>query len=88
MADFDKNNPEGKYRENEGTGHSKYGREKEALLKTNFDDETNWNYLFMNQDTVASSMAKKLSQTKGEFMLEGNTSMAVKVAKSETIIIN
>jgi len=33
-------------------------------------------------------MAKKLSQTKGEFMLEGSTSMAVKVAKSETIIIN
>lgn len=47
MADFDRkeqnagNNPE-------GMGHSKYSREKEQLLKTNFDDETNWNYLFMN----------------------------------------
>jgi len=33
-------------------------------------------------------MAKKLSQTKGEFLMDGNQSMAVKVAKSETIIIN
>lgn len=35
------------------------------MLKVNFDDETNWNYLFMNQDTVAISMAKKLGVEKG-----------------------
>lgn len=30
-------------------GHtSNYKKEKEAILKTNFDDETNWNYLYMN----------------------------------------
>ena len=46
---------------------SEYKREKEKILKTNFDDETNWNYLFMNQDTVATAMAKKLGQSKGEF---------------------
>ena len=40
---------------------SNYKKEKEAILKTNFDDETNWNYLFMNQDTVATSMAKQLN---------------------------
>ena len=27
---------------------SKFKEEKEQELKTNFDDETNWNYLFMN----------------------------------------
>ena len=27
---------------------SKYKEEKEKELKTNFDDEVNWNYLFMN----------------------------------------
>jgi len=27
---------------------SNYKKEKEAILKTNFDDETNWNYLYMN----------------------------------------
>ena len=33
----------------EGYGqNSNYTKEKEQLLKTNFDDETNWNYLFMN----------------------------------------
>ena len=58
-------------------------------MKTNFDDETNWNYLFMNKDTVAEFMAKKLGQSKGEFFdKEASTSMAVKVAKSETVIIN
>jgi len=41
----------------------------------------------MNQDTVAASMAKKLGQSKGEFLLESTGSMAVKVAKSETIIV-
>lgn len=40
---------------------SNYKKEKEQILKTNFDDETNWNYLYMNQDTVASSMAKQLN---------------------------
>ena len=43
----------------------------------------------MNQDTVAEFMAKKLGQSKGEFFdKEASTSMAVKVAKSETVIIN
>ena len=43
----------------------------------------------MNQDTVATAMAKKLGQSKGEFFdKEASTSMAVKVAKSETVIIN
>lgn len=27
---------------------SEFKKEKAAVLKTNFDDETNWNYLFMN----------------------------------------
>lgn len=59
------------------------------MLKTNFDDETNWNYLYMNQDTVASSMAKQLGMQKGE-LLDKNSgeSMAVKLASSETLIIN
>jgi len=47
---------------------SDYKQEKEKILKLNFDDETNWNYLFMNQDTVAASMAKQLNQTKGEYL--------------------
>ena len=58
-------------------------------MKTNFDDETNWNYLFMNQDTVATSMAKQLGMQKGDFLDKtAGESMAVKLASSETLIIN
>lgn len=42
----------------EGGQKSEYKQQKEKILKTNFDDETNWNYLFMNQDSVAAFMAK------------------------------
>ena len=34
--------------DSEAAGKSNYKKEKEKILKTNFDDETNWNYLFMN----------------------------------------
>lgn len=54
----------------------------------NFDDETNWNYLFVNQDTVATSMAKKLGMQKSELFGQDSTNIAVKMAQSETIIIN
>lgn len=32
----------------DAAAQSNYKKEKEQILKTNFDDETNWNYLFMN----------------------------------------
>lgn len=59
-----------------------------ATLKTNFDDETNWNYLFMNQDTVATSMAKRLGIQKSSLLDKDLSNMAVNLAKSEAIIIN
>ena len=65
---------------------SQFKNEKAKTLKLNFDDETNWNYLFMNQDTVATSMAKKLGMEKSELMQSDN--IAVKMAHAETIIIN
>jgi hypothetical protein len=43
MADFEHQERKEGYGQNYN-----YTREKEQLLKTNFDDETNWNYLFMN----------------------------------------
>jgi hypothetical protein len=54
----------------------------------NFDDETNWNYLFMNQDTVATSFAKRLGVNKSDLFDREKGNMAVNLAKSETIIIN
>ena len=37
-------------------------------MKLNFGDETNWNYLYMNQDTVAISMAKRLGIDKSKLL--------------------
>jgi multiple RNA-binding domain-containing protein 1 len=67
---------------------SQFKTEKEATLKLNFDDETNWNYLFMNQDTVATSMAKKLGIDKSALFDRERGNMAVNMAKAETIIVN
>lgn len=57
-------------------------------MKLNFDDETNWNYLFMNQDTVATSMAKKLGIEKSGLLDREKGNMAVNMAKAEAIIVN
>lgn len=67
---------------------SDFKQEKIQILKTNFDDETNWNYLFMNQDTVATSMAKRLGIQKSSLLDKDQSNMAVNLAKSEAIIIN
>lgn len=42
----------------------------------------------MNQDSVASAMAKKMGIQKSELLDRDADNMAVKMAKSETIIIN
>lgn len=49
-------------------------------MKLNFDDETNWNYLFMNQDTVAASMAKKMGIQKSELFDKEASNIAVRMA--------
>ena len=66
---------------------SKFKEEKEKELKANFDDEVNWNYLFMNQDSVATAMARKLNIEKGALLDRTQGNLAVRMAKAETIII-
>lgn len=67
---------------------STFKEEKEKELKANFDDEVNWNYLFMNQDSVATSMARNLNIEKGALLDRNQGNLAVRLAKAETIIIN
>jgi len=67
---------------------SEFKDQKSKTLKLNFDEETNWNYLFMNQDTVATSMAKKLGISKSSLLDRDSSNIAVKMAQSETIIVN
>ena len=79
---------ENRDKEREAGGKSSFQEDKEKTLKVNFDDETNWNYLFLNQDTVAFGMARKLGLEKGQLMdrYDGGN-MAVKMSMAETIII-
>ena len=42
----------------------------------------------MNQDAVATSMAHKLNISKGNLLNTDQSNIAVRMAKSETIIIN
>ena len=45
---WEKERADGEQEEGQKTKQSDYKEKKEQILKTNFDDETNWNYLFMN----------------------------------------
>ena len=59
---------------------SEFKDQKSKTLKLNFDEETNWNYLFMDQDTVATSMAKKLGIQKSSLLDKDSSNIAVKMA--------
>ena len=67
---------------------SAFAEEKEKKLKRNFDNEANWNYLFMNADAVNAAMADQLNITKGELLDREKDNLAVRVATSESIIVN
>ena len=66
---------------------SSFKTKKKMHLKRNFDEETNWNYLFMNQDAVTEAIANKLSLKKGEILNKDDDNLAVRVANIETQII-
>lgn len=70
------------------TGKSDYKTMKKEKLKNNFDNEANWNYLFMNQNAVIESVSQKLNIPKSELMSKDNANLAVQVAAMETSIIN
>lgn len=66
---------------------SSFKTKKKTHLKRNFDDETNWNYLFVNQDAVTEVVANKLSLKKGDILSKDDDNLAVRVANIETQII-
>ena len=67
---------------------SSYKKEKTNKLKTNYKDETNWNYLFLNQNAVVDTIAKRLKIEKEELLNQNNADVAVQIAAMETTIIN
>ena len=67
---------------------SSYKKAKTNKLKTNYKDETNWNYLFLNQNAVIDTISKRLKITKDELLNQNNADVAVQIAAMETTIIN
>lgn len=70
------------------SGKSDYKTEKKLRMQGAFDNETNWNYLFMNQNAVVEAVARKLNIPKSELMSRENANLAVQQAAMETSIIN
>ena len=67
---------------------SSYKKEKTTKLKLNYKDETNWNYLFLNQNAVVDAVAKRLKIKKEDLLSQNNADIAVQIAAMETTIIN
>jgi len=67
---------------------SEYKSQKLARLQGAYDNESNWNYLFMNQNAVVEAVARKLNIPKSELMSKENANLAVQQAAMETSIIN
>ena len=67
---------------------SSYKKEKTTKLKTNYKDETNWNYLFLNQNAVIDTIAKRLKIKKEDLLSQNNPDIAVQISAMETTIIN
>ena len=67
---------------------SDYKTKKSLKNKMNYDDETNWNYLFMNQNAVITNISNKLNIDKSQLLDRDSSNLAVNVATMETHIIN
>ncbi len=67
---------------------SEFKTKKNRKNKLNFDDETNWNYLFMNQNAVVTNISNKLNIDKAELLNRDSSNLAINVAAMETHIIN
>ena len=67
---------------------SSYKKEKTNKLKKNYNDETNWNYLFLNQNAVIDTITKRLKISKEELLNQNNADVAVQISAMETTVIN
>ena len=65
-----------------------YKKTKYQQLKDNYNNETNWNYLFLNQNAVVDTIATRLNIPKSEILNKDNADLAVQIAAMETSIIN
>ena len=67
---------------------SSYKQHKLTERKRNYNNETNWNYLFLNQNAVIDNIASRLGIPKSEILNKDNADIAVQISAMETTIIN
>ena len=67
---------------------SSFKKEKKQKMKENYNNETNWNYLFLNQNAVVETISSRLGIPKTEILNKDNADLAVQIAAMETSIIN
>jgi len=67
---------------------SEYKNKKDQQLIDNYANESNWNYLYINQNAAIEAIAQKLNIPKAEILSVDNSNLAVQVSAMETIIIN
>jgi len=49
----------------------------------NFDNETSWNYLFLNPNAVTNAFSSKYGIDKGEILNRDDSNMAARVGQIE-----
>ena len=62
-----------------------FKKKKKKEMRDKLHDETSWNTLFLNPNTLLERMAKKLHTTKSEILLSDNLAPKVALAESEVI---
>ena len=63
-----------------------YKKKKKREMREKLNDDTSWNTLFLNPNTLLESMAKKLHTTKSNILLSDNLAAKVALAESEVIL--
>ena len=74
----------------EGSGveeKSSFKNKKKTWHQENFDNETNWNYLFINHNVAASSFAREEGVSKGDLLSWDADNLASRVGLIETNLI-
>jgi multiple RNA-binding domain-containing protein 1 len=67
---------------------SSYKQFKKGAFMKNLDDETSWNTLFLNPNTVMDLISKQMGISKSEMLDKEVDNPAVKIATAETEVIN
>lgn len=67
---------------------SSFKKRKYQILKEEYDKQVNWNYLFLNSNTVIDAIAHETKVDKKDILSNSESDLAVKISTMETVVIN